>query len=74
MADPGRAKMRALDVGPVMSTAQEFARIMAGDTARGTALADRLERFPTRLNRGRFNLVGNARTGVADPTGQNPSG
>ncbi|MBN9087218.1 MAG: hypothetical protein J0J01_09955 [Reyranella sp.] len=42
LADPGRAKMRALDVEPVMSTPQQFASIMATDTARWKALADRL--------------------------------
>jgi tripartite-type tricarboxylate transporter receptor subunit TctC len=42
LADAGRAKMRALDVEPVMSTPQQFARIMADDTARWKALADRL--------------------------------
>jgi tripartite-type tricarboxylate transporter receptor subunit TctC len=42
LADPGRAKMRALDVEPVMSTPQEFARIMASDTERWKALAARL--------------------------------
>jgi len=42
LADPGRAKMRALDVEPVMSTPQQFASIMANDTARWKALADKL--------------------------------
>ncbi len=42
LTDPGRARMRALDVEPVMSTPQQFARIMADDTARWKALADRL--------------------------------
>jgi tripartite-type tricarboxylate transporter receptor subunit TctC len=42
LADPGRAKMRKLDVEPVMSTPQQFASIMANDTARWKALAQRL--------------------------------
>jgi tripartite-type tricarboxylate transporter receptor subunit TctC len=42
LADPGRAKMRALDVEPVMSTPREFANVMASDTQRWKALADRL--------------------------------
>jgi len=42
LADPGRAKMRALDVEPVMSTPQQFASIMANDTQRWKALAERL--------------------------------
>ena len=38
--------------------------------------ADRtwLERFPVKWSRARFHLTGNARTGVARPTGQIPSG
>src|SRR3954469_12508757 len=42
LADHGRAKMRALDVEPVMSTPQQFAAIMASDTQRWKALAERL--------------------------------
>jgi tripartite-type tricarboxylate transporter receptor subunit TctC len=42
LVDPGRAKMRALDVEPVMSTPQQFASIMANDTQRWKALAERL--------------------------------
>jgi tripartite-type tricarboxylate transporter receptor subunit TctC len=42
LADPGRAKMRALDVEPMMSPPQQFARTMADDTARWKALAERL--------------------------------
>jgi tripartite-type tricarboxylate transporter receptor subunit TctC len=42
LADPGREKMRKLDVEPVMSTPQQFARTMADDTARWKALAERL--------------------------------
>jgi tripartite-type tricarboxylate transporter receptor subunit TctC len=42
LAEAGRAKMRAVDVEPVMSTPQEFASIMASDTQRWKALTDRL--------------------------------
>ena len=42
LADPGRAKMRALDVEPVVSTPQEFSQTMAKDTRTWRDLADRL--------------------------------
>jgi tripartite-type tricarboxylate transporter receptor subunit TctC len=42
LAGPGLAKMRALDVEPVISTPGDFARTMKSDTARWKALADRL--------------------------------
>lgn len=42
LADPGRSKMRALDVTPVVSTPQEFARTMTRDTHKWRDLADRL--------------------------------
>ncbi len=42
LADPGRAKMRALDVTPVVSTPQEFARTMAHDARHWRELAERL--------------------------------
>jgi len=42
LAEPGRAKMRTLDVEPVMSTPQAFAGIIADDTKKWLALADRL--------------------------------
>ncbi|WP_296342316.1 tripartite tricarboxylate transporter substrate binding protein [Reyranella sp.] len=42
LVDPGRAALRAMDVEPVMSTPQEFASLMAKQTADLRALADRL--------------------------------
>ena len=42
LADPGRAKMRALDVTPVFSAPNSFAETMARDTRKWRALADRL--------------------------------
>jgi tripartite-type tricarboxylate transporter receptor subunit TctC len=42
LADPGRAKMRALDVEPVVSTPQEFKQTMVKDTRTWRDLADRL--------------------------------
>jgi len=42
LADPGRGKMRALDVEPVMSAPRDFASTMANDTQRWKALADKL--------------------------------
>ena len=40
--DPGRAKLRAIDVEPVVSTPQEFGATMARETKQWKALADRL--------------------------------
>jgi tripartite-type tricarboxylate transporter receptor subunit TctC len=42
LADPGAATLRAMDVEPVMSTPEEFSRIMAQQTRDLRALADRL--------------------------------
>jgi len=42
LADPGRAKMRALDVTPVFSAPTAFAETMARDTRKWRDLADRL--------------------------------
>ena len=42
LADPGRAKMRALDVTPVFSAPQGFAATTARDTRKWRDLADRL--------------------------------
>jgi tripartite-type tricarboxylate transporter receptor subunit TctC len=42
LADPGRAKMRALDVEPIVSTPRQFTQTMAEDTRRWRELADRL--------------------------------
>jgi tripartite-type tricarboxylate transporter receptor subunit TctC len=42
LADPGRAKMRALDVEPIVSTPRQFTQTMAEDTRRWRDLAQRL--------------------------------
>lgn len=42
LTDPGAASLRAMDIEPVMSTPDEFARLMAKQTADLRALADRL--------------------------------
>ena len=42
LADPGRAKMRALDVTPVFSPPEAFAATMGRDTRKWRDLADRL--------------------------------
>ena len=42
LADPGRARLRAIDVEPVVSTPQEFSATMARETRQWKALADRL--------------------------------
>jgi tripartite-type tricarboxylate transporter receptor subunit TctC len=42
LVDPGAASLRAMDVEPVMSTPEEFSRIMAQQTRDLRALADRL--------------------------------
>jgi tripartite-type tricarboxylate transporter receptor subunit TctC len=42
LVDPGAAGLRAMDVEPVMSTPEEFSRIMAQQTRDLRALADRL--------------------------------
>jgi tripartite-type tricarboxylate transporter receptor subunit TctC len=42
LADPGRAKMRALDATPVFSAPEAFAATMARDTRKWRDLADRL--------------------------------
>jgi tripartite-type tricarboxylate transporter receptor subunit TctC len=42
LADPGRAKMHALDVDPIVSTPQQFSQTMAHDTRQWKTLADRL--------------------------------
>jgi tripartite-type tricarboxylate transporter receptor subunit TctC len=42
LADPGRARMRALDVEPVVSTPQQFSATMAKETRQWRELADRL--------------------------------
>ncbi len=42
LANPGRAKMRALDVEPIVSTPRQFTQTMAEDTRRWRELADRL--------------------------------
>jgi tripartite-type tricarboxylate transporter receptor subunit TctC len=42
LADPGRGKLRAIDVEPVASTAREFSATMARETRQWKALADRL--------------------------------
>lgn len=42
LSDPGRERMRKLDVEPVMSTPQQFAQTIARDAQKWRALADRL--------------------------------
>jgi len=42
LADPGRGKLRAIDVEPVVSTPQEFSATMARETKQWRELADRL--------------------------------
>jgi len=42
LADPGRARMRALDVEPVVSTPADFGATMARETKQWRELADRL--------------------------------
>ena len=42
LADPGRGKLRAIDVEPVASTPREFGATMARETRQWKALADRL--------------------------------
>ena len=42
LADPGRGRLRAIDVEPVVSTPAEFGATMARETKQWRALADRL--------------------------------
>jgi len=46
LAEPGRSKMRALDVEPVVSTPKDFSATIAKDTRQWRALADRLDIKP----------------------------
>jgi tripartite-type tricarboxylate transporter receptor subunit TctC len=46
LTDPGAASLRAMDIEPVMSTPDEFARLMAKQTADLKALATRLNIKP----------------------------